>query len=314
MADKTVRFDYYRVQCKKLNEKQELYFPLLDIEPILTKAVGLSVLDRTYQYGEEEARLQTVKLRSEKFPSAISKDNKDGSHRVWELQFIRIRKDYLPGVANSTGDFDILDLDDDEFIGEEVSVLYDPTLSVMMIQRNRNSLSPSGIETYFNEVIPEDKMILKPLHLPEHLRKMTEGKYYRSLSFSLTDVPHFPDSKLSSISSIIRSTRKLNAINIELRISLGQSAKKNDTLEYKELIESINDLKNISEVKRLELKVKDSIDAKVETYDLIDQRLMEGVTLKYSRQEKITHRRIYDKMLVLYSERFKEVLKCIPNS
>ncbi len=46
-----------------------------------------------------------------------------------------------------------MELDEDEYIGEEVSALYDQEYSIIMLQRNRNSLSPSGIEKYFSGVL-----------------------------------------------------------------------------------------------------------------------------------------------------------------
>lgn len=41
-----------------------------------------------------------------------------------------------------------VDLEENEYIGHEVSILYDPFHHTMLIQRNISSLSPSGIERF----------------------------------------------------------------------------------------------------------------------------------------------------------------------
>ncbi|NLO89928.1 MAG: hypothetical protein GX088_06360 [Clostridia bacterium] len=177
MPVKDIRFDYFQVYCKHYDkEKDEVSFLIFDLEPILEQAARLDAVQRTYQYYDEESRLQKV------FP-----DNLNGT-RIWGMQFLRIRKNLIPGIATDDGAYEPLELREGEYIGEEASALYDPQYSVLMLQRNRNSLSPTGIEAFFNKAWEEHTIQLRPIILPEDYIQFTEDDFYRCITVSFADV------------------------------------------------------------------------------------------------------------------------------
>jgi hypothetical protein len=70
----------------------------------------------------------------------------------WEGEMIRIRMTNIPLIASLSGKTDIVELDDDEGIGEETAFLYDPKLNVLAIQRNRMGGSASRFARYFEQI------------------------------------------------------------------------------------------------------------------------------------------------------------------
>ncbi|GIO26375.1 hypothetical protein J43TS3_09860 [Ornithinibacillus bavariensis] len=74
--------------------------------------------------------------------------------RYYHLVFERL--DYqVPNRTTLHGESEALDLQDDEYIGIDVNVLYDPHHHIFMIQRNRSSLGPSGIESFLRTIISD---------------------------------------------------------------------------------------------------------------------------------------------------------------
>lgn len=133
-----------------------------------------------------------------------------------------------------------MELDEDEYIGEEVSALYDQEYSIIMLQRNRNSLSPSGIEKYFSGVLGNGDLIeLTPIPVPDELRIVKQNQIFRKLSigFSPTNIDdEILNNTNKSILQIIRGSRDLGALRVSVTLSLGNS-KKEKTLKQKEIIE-----------------------------------------------------------------------------
>lgn len=299
MPIKNIRFDYYQVCCKQLNEREELVFPLYDLTPILEEAQQIDVSDRMYQYRGEEARLQKVdKLRIQ-----VGRRQKD----IWELQFLRIRKNVLPGIASDDGSFDPLDLDDDEGIGEEVSVLYDRQHSIIFIQRNRNSLSPTGIEEYFNEVMEGQGIIFKPIILPDDYLRLTDSDYFRTITISFADIRMTEENENSSMSQIVQAVEQFQGVNAEIKITLGPKGKKGQSLSREEILKSISQFRDRSDVTKFKVSRKEHEDARVEVCDLIEQRLIDFSAFTYSREEPIVHDRVFEKMLELYLGRLREL-------
>lgn len=64
--------------------------------------------------------------------------------------FSRIRMDELPPVRGLDGQAELLELADDEGLGEDVAIAYDPVLRVVSVHRNRFAMSHSSIFDFVN--------------------------------------------------------------------------------------------------------------------------------------------------------------------
>lgn len=73
---------------------------------------------------------------------------------VHSYLFSRIRMDELPQVRGLDGQAEPLDLDDDEGLGEDVAIAYDPDLRIISIHRNRFAISHSSIFEFINNNAP----------------------------------------------------------------------------------------------------------------------------------------------------------------
>ena len=131
-----VRFEYYQVVYKKSSDDSGDRDRLFDLVQWMDKAKKKSLEGRTYDYYEERARLENAYW--------------DDELEFYFLHFVRLRERNIPSMAKTDKEVEPIELEEDEFIGEEVSALYDEGNHVLMLQRNRYSLGPKGIEEYFN--------------------------------------------------------------------------------------------------------------------------------------------------------------------
>jgi hypothetical protein len=64
----------------------------------------------------------------------------------------RIRMNDIPDKMKLTGETEPLDLAEDEGLGEFATFLYHPRTNILMMMRNRNAVSVSGLNTYLENI------------------------------------------------------------------------------------------------------------------------------------------------------------------
>lgn len=204
-----------------------------------------------------------------------------------------------------------MELDEDEYIGEEVSALYDQEYNIIMLQRNRNSLSPSGIEKYFSGVLGNGDIIeLAPIPVPDELRTVKQNQIFRKLSicFSPTNIDdEILNNANKSIIQIIRGSRDLGALRVSVTLSLGNS-KKEKTLKQEEIIE-LGNLENYDGFNKIQVNRREDEDTEVETVDLISGKLNDVINMEVSRINPIKYERLIIEMNNLYNSKNKLLKK-----
>lgn len=304
MGIRNIRFEYYRVYAKIFDVDKQILSKedvLYNITPLLEKAYKTDVVDRVYQVSGEESRLQE-----------IEKD--DVNPNIWKMNFIRMR-DIAPGIAKKAGDYNLMVLEEDEYIGEEITAIYDQKYNVIMVQRNRNSLSPTGLAKFFTGILNNGTIIeLMPIIMPEELENIENSKIYKkaTVSFCPTKIDDEVFNKLSTgWKEIFSGAKELGAINAVIMLSTGNSKKQEKTLNKLEVIK-LKNLKNKEAFNKIEIKKKEEIDTEIETIDLIDGKLYDIFNFEYSRINPIEYKRIHPVMKSIYLKR-ENFLKNIIN-
>ena len=207
-----------------------------------------------------------------------------------------------------------MQLDEDEYIGEEVSALYDQKYKIIMLQRNRNSLSPSGIEKYFSGVLGNgDQIELLPIPTPDELKVIKQNQIFRRLSICFS--PNNIDDEIlnnsnKSIINIIRGAKELGALRVSVVLSLGNSKKEN-TLKQEEIME-LRNLKNYDGFSKIQVDRKEKEDTEVEMIDLMSGKLNDIISVEISRNNPIKYERLIVEMQALYATK-SDLLKKLFN-
>lgn len=295
---KSVRFDYFKVYAMSFNEETDtMEERLCDLSDIMTSTERITTAERIFNVGNDQARLQEISF----------------NNNMWEMHFLRIRKDNFPLRTHDDGSFDFFsDLGDEEGFGEEVSAIYNPTNHVIMIRRNSLSLAPSAIANYFTNLVSQVgfTVTFKPLIHPRSLELLQEDHLIRSIEIGIADVKNASPRTKRALGRLITHTEELNeSVSIVLKIGIEQKgSKKHSRLPIFEEIEGFATDEN---VKRAIVKVKEDEDSRVEKMDLIQHRLVDFELFSDddidSESRNILHSTVVSRMHRLFRTRNNDI-------
>lgn len=294
-----VKFEYYEVVSKYKDDPDNSRDRSFDLRRLIDKAYKMSLEARTFDYYQEQARLDRMWYD----------DQKD----FWFLNFARLRSTNIPSKASETKELEPIELEDDEYIGEDVTALYDERINVLMLQRNRYSLGPSGIEEYLNLLWGnEDETIyLRPICLINPAENAQKALYYRKINVRFADLPNNIDKlKGESIKSLVKNFGRYDAVNAEVIITVGRT--KDTTLNRETVHETIKEIyENKDIITKAELVKKDNEDSNVEVIDLFDHKIHDYLYFVLEERQSLGCENVAYRMYERYIERCGEIINCI---
>ncbi|MFA6412382.1 MAG: DUF6731 family protein [Syntrophales bacterium] len=147
---KRLKFDFYQVIMP--SDSAITFGDMLD------KINALEGKARLYASGSYPIRLQYLNHGPSDFLGDIA----------------RIRMDDIPPKMKLSGETEVLDLDDDEGLGEITSFIYHSATSILMLMRNRNAVSISGLANYVEYIFEIRGIKFQPI-LHEEAYKRIEN-------------------------------------------------------------------------------------------------------------------------------------------
>ncbi|WP_260286747.1 DUF6731 family protein [Peribacillus aracenensis] len=293
MSYRKVRFEYYQVVYKKREDGPHERDRLFDLLLWMDQTTKRSLEGRTYDYLQEQARLETAYWDEELGFSF--------------LHFVRLRDTNIPSTARASAGVEPLELEDDEFIGEEVSALYDENNHVLMLQRNKFSLGPEGIEDYLNLAWNNENetIYLRPIAPPNAFELARRAAEYRKINIRFADLRQVNAGTLrerfrSPLGQIIGSFDQYQGLNAQVVITVGNT--RNASLDEETINDTLIDIEENRELfTKAEIARKDDDDSKVELIDLFAHKAHDFGTFRMERRESLSHFAIAKEMWDIYS-------------
>ncbi|UQS81897.1 hypothetical protein MOO45_06810 [Bombilactobacillus folatiphilus] len=236
-----------------------------------------------------------------------------GGYNLFYAHFTRLRDEGIALTKSSDDSLEELDLDKDEYVAEDIGMIFDTQFCSLCIQRNFHSLSITGITEYFQEMykkmndkdesgIHELDIYFKPVADREKLQKLKDIDNYRSIELSYAqgneDIPSYAYQGLSYFKKVLED---LDGEKISVVISVGHSQKKSLKRELtKKISELVQDHK--SSFKRAKLRGKIG-NQRVEPYDLLNEKLTRTINFVNREKGKKKHLRkdvVLDKLIENY--------------
>lgn len=298
---RTIRVEYFEVVCRKMKEETGSPDTPFDFNRWIDKADKLTLDQRVYEYYQDWARLDKIFYREES--------------NYWFLNFIRLRETNIPSTAKLDRVSEPLTLEEDEYIGEEVTILYDEDIYVLALQRNRYSLGVSGIEEYINRLWDsnEERIYLRPILPLELQKKIFKTNIYRRLIIRFADV-NSKELKGDSKKPLIRlynDIKKYNAVTAEISIGMGYNYGEHLDMEtIRDTIYGVMENKDI--ISKAQLKIKENEDTSVETIDLFSDKLYDFISIPIKERTSLTSQNIEPYMLDRYNvskDRIRQALR-----
>lgn len=221
----------------------------------------------------------------------ISKCVHDTQNHLWEVQLLHYREKVFPGKANENGAFELIHLDEGEYVAESTTLLYDETKNNIYLQRNIYGSSVRAVTELIMRLAPEDtRVILKPKYNPDKIGKISRVLDISKVVLVADSGELQEDDKASSIGGLLSSFGRYNGDIIKFELGNGRSRKKR--LNKAEVVSLIQEAYSFSGTQKLELKAQWTEDSAFETIDLMDDRAAYIFNVSYSRNDPITHARL----------------------
>ncbi|PTJ26716.1 DUF6731 family protein [Staphylococcus simulans] len=296
-----VNFYFYNVfevdeqSHKKLANLTELFTELYDNYNSDSTNEENANLDhiKTMNYNDEVIRLVE-----------IFKNEND----YFQLTFERLHH-LIPNVSKVLGESKQLELEEDEYIGHQITVLYDDFHHVFMIQRNISSLSPSAVESFINTLFKDKYKDSNHIEFSLILdnrkqRQIHNAEEYRDMTIRVSR----ESSKELFKRLISEENRELNIDYFEFKIK----AKKNNN-EYiaRDIAQTlIEQYENNADIEKLTVKAKISDEDNVSLVDVLNQKLLRQVEFTRNDRAELNTNEVFARMRDIYRD---DVVHVLPN-
>lgn len=302
MPIKKFKCEYYQLMEEVEGERDALF----DLEAWFNIMEPISLEGRSSPYKEDSVRLEEYYYHP--------------TYEMWFLRFMRQRINDVPSLSRSNTPSEFMELEEDQFVSEDVTCLFDPTNNVLMIQKNSHSVSPVGIELYFNATCPQGTVVkLRKVVSTDSFQKVRNARNCRKVTVRLADLPTLNQRGLlngltSTIGTMIRSMREVPSPYIELTFSVGMD--RNAEINEEEVQEIVNDIANNPMVfDRAKLSVVEEDETKQSIVDLLLDSPNEEIRFDVERNNPVRFDALMDAMAQKYCPgEFRENRKAIINT
>lgn len=228
----------------------------LDIYEWLDKVETDSLLQSVIELPDTKAQIEKIQFYE--------------NEQVWVFRFLKLREDNIPSIAKANEDAEGIALEDDEYIGEDLYMLYDFTNGIGMVQVNRFSLGLKRLEILLTNIwrVEGERIRLKAVAEEFDLNRVRCRRRYRSLEVDFSNLGSQLEEEHNSLARIQNSFRSFSGVAGHVKISLGRTRR--DTLNIDEVNQLVNDAMQDTTVVGLKLRIKDDDNRPVELIDLFD--------------------------------------------
>ena len=166
---RTIKFQYYQIKSKKSEIKNASY-KLFDFAHWIDGMDNNGLIQMEIPFNDAKARIDQFNFNANK--------------QVWGIKLFKLRNTNIPSKAKNKEDAKVIELEDGEYIGEDMFLIFDPTNGIALIQRNRLSLGISRLEEFlaytYNKYVDEHHKIdvyIEPILDLDGKKKIDKSKY-----------------------------------------------------------------------------------------------------------------------------------------
>lgn len=295
------------------------------------KLLGLEKTEEVWEMGplldyieKTESFRTTCDIKNDKIEiepnSIIKKEN------VYFFQISKLREDNIPAKKREGKEKIEFELEDDEYIGEFNGVLYDPQLSVIVLQINKAGVSISEAESYLKELRKkyfseclkkeqDNKMVKLDLIIDtEKLKNIDQSKEIRKFTIK-SDTIHLAalEDKDAPLKQITKALNNFGDVEFEITIKAIKKPTESGATIKKDIVTSvIKCYEKLKGTKKLEVTRKENSETNVEEVDFLLPKLSEYRSIQLEPRKSVGKEDLRVYMLESYNNQ-KEKIKRIKN-
>lgn len=293
---KEVKFYYFKL--KYLVDGDPVRLDLSDLLDGIRGRYGENDNRYSYEFDYEHSKLAYV----------YSPPEDNGNY---QLTFERLRGFNYPVRTKLSGNSEGLGLEEDEFLGEEVTVLYDPQYSIMMIQNNRNSLSYKAIELFLNWLIrdnnPEVQGVISLVLQVENnpTRRVSRFIGFREVLLKTNIAVNGNNEGYVDdfIGKLQEDVGEYEADDFDVEIKITAKTKKTSDKPYlpQQIVDDMLSYEGLDVTKRLHVKGYDDHDT-FTFVNLIENKLYDSHSFNFRENRQLNKDVVFNEMRLLYNE------------
>lgn len=292
MARLTVRFNYFRLYLE--NETEEHLFNPEDMFDyiLMNRDCDYSNIVNPSDFGEVDSNAFYF----------------NEVENIYYFQIAKLRNENLPDKKRVSSPREDLQLEQNEYISEFLTFIFDKTNLVSMIQVNRNSLTIKELEIYLTQLRnkinnwngkEKDDYYVKCRIVPdpEKLNEVRNADFIRriTLNGSRVNLDALQDS--NSLKQISDTIGLLEGVNFKLEISVETNAEKNASLEKENLLEIIDEINADNNDIKTKVAIKEDIDTSVETVNLVEPRMTDIIKVEHDNRRNLGVEFLYNQFM-----------------
>ena len=231
----------------------------------------------------------------------------------YHLVFLVLRDFNFPSKTKLNGESQDLGLEEDEFLGEKMSALYDSENALFMLQVNRNSISTNKFE-FFLSTLLEALNYNCDIRLPVIIQSDAERVARSFTGYKHVAIKMGQDTKatdnfdlISIIHKALSSDKDSNLFDVEISLTAKKDKNKNGEYLPDSIVREVMSIDR-SGVKKLNVRGR-NYDDRLETVDLISNKLMEVIHFQYDEKRTLNPVSVFSEMALRYSDIKYKVLR-----
>lgn len=253
--NKTIKFEYFKITHDVMENGRRI------------EKGGFNFADWLLKM-KNNNRIQTL-IPLKNCYARIEKMEQDLETGYWVTRFMK-KRNIAPSKIYDGRDAEAIDLEDGEYIGEDVTMLYDKQNNIVMIQSNRLSLTPTIIAEFVSKTVSAENNVIvniRPMLIEDRNIDLRD-KQVRKLEIKFANVNN-EISQRSSLNRLFNTLSLYHGITGKISISVGRSRDRtlNNDLVQNTIDEIQNDRVGIDSV---QVSYRESSDSQIELIDLFD--------------------------------------------
>lgn len=208
---------------------------------------------------------------------------------------VKIRMDDIPPKTSLAGREEDIELESDEGLGEGTAFCYDPSNSVLSIQRNRYAVTASAFVYYIEEKGGIEPIEFKPILREDAYRRMAGMSDHRKFEIAVAPLNNLNMFKGQgkSVDSIVNLVKEFESPTINITMSMGnRRGGLKQVLRNAQRLLEIRDNTSDGEagerpaVTKILVSGKPDENTPTEVVDLIEDRFVDEIKVEYDRDHE----------------------------
>ncbi len=226
----------------------------------------------------------------------------------YAFRIYKLRDTNIPSIIKEGEDAVPIDLDPDEYVGEDTTMLYDNSQGILMMQSNRMSIGRARLEKLMTESLDDQN---KRVSLKAIARKTDvsgfRGKKLKTIEFSVENLDSLDEAyQKGGLLETIKEYKKYSGYSFSIKISAGR--KNEDTLDINNALDAIQELTdNKHLVNKAKVRLKDDEKPRMEEIDLLENILYDTISFSIENRQPLSFNLATMRMVSTYKERLNEI-------